>query len=225
MKHIISDLSGTIAHIKLDEQLIESVGTIGPKYLETVLTSPTQTEVKAQAMRVVGVTGFYLGDALARDLEKVAREGEPTQDQLNLIFLIAEEACRQGRVQAKIFPDVVPAVQKWNEYNIPVSVYSNASMRLQQVALQKTNLGNITNLFDLYIDPTVVGSKKEAESYHKMSRMLGTDSSELLFLSDSQKEVHAAAEAGYHVRLVKRPGNPPITTTYPTVNSFSEVEW
>lgn len=77
-----------------------------------------------------------------------------------------------------------------------------------------------------YFD-TNVGPKVEAESYRRIAEQIGKEPSEVLFITDTEKESFAAYEAGLQVWLAVREGNEPLSakalSLFKTLSSFDEL--
>jgi len=118
---------------------------------------------------------------------------------------IWEEGYRAGTLVSEIFPDVVPAIKTWRARGLKVAIYSSGSVLAQQLLFGHTPEGDLTPLFDAFFD-TGVGPKISPQSYRSIAEKLGTGTTRLLFVSDTPKELEAAAEAGCLVALCVRPG-------------------
>ncbi|KZF19193.1 2,3-diketo-5-methylthio-1-phosphopentane phosphatase [Xylona heveae TC161] len=74
-----------------------------------------------------------------------------------------------------------------------------------------TETEDLTPLLSAYYDTTTAGYKAESSSYTYISRDLDLAPEEILFLSDSVKEVVAARAAGLRAKVVVREGNPVLS--------------
>ena len=63
------------------------------------------------------------------------------------------------------------------------------------------------SLFSEHYD-TTIGSKKEIDSYQRITADIQTAPEEILFLSDVPAELDAAGSAGLRTALCQRPENP-----------------
>jgi enolase-phosphatase E1 len=121
--------------------------------------------------------------------------------------LIWKEGYNTGELKATLYKDVAPAILRWIEAGIQVCIYSSGSVLAQKLLFAHTVMGDLTPLLSGYFD-TTTGPKREANSYLKISETLGTNPSEIFFLSDMVAELDAAKIAGLPTGLVVR-GIPP----------------
>jgi enolase-phosphatase E1 len=120
---------------------------------------------------------------------------------------IWERGYRSGALEAEVFPDVGPAIERWRSSGIVVAIYSSGSVLAQQLLFAHTNTGDLTPLVDRFFD-TEVGAKTSPGSYQRIAAALQCPTDRLLFVSDARTELDAARQAGCHVLLCVRPGNP-----------------
>lgn len=101
-------------------------------------------------------------------------------------------------------------------------------MQAQKLLFQHTTQGDLTGLLDGYFDITTSGAKTEPQSYRAISKAIGTDPGDILFLTDVLAEAQAATEAGFQARLVVRPGNAPLTddqkAAFEAITSFEALQ-
>ena len=137
---------------------------------------------------------------------------------------IWHEAYARGELQSAIFPDVLPALQRWRQAGRVIAIYSSGSVLAQQELFHHTVHGDLTPLINAYFD-TRVGGKKEVDSYRKIAESLQVPAGEILFVSDSAAELDAALMAGTMTAWSARPGNPTIReqTEHPIIFSFEEL--
>jgi enolase-phosphatase E1 len=86
-----------------------------------------------------------------------------------------------------------------------MGVYSSGSVEAQRLLFGYSEFGDLTPYFSHYFD-TQVGHKREPVAYHRISTHLELPAAEILFLSDVEAELDAAAQAGMHTIQVIRPG-------------------
>lgn len=108
---------------------------------------------------------------------------------------IWKQGYEQGDLQGEIYPDVPPALRRWSRAGLRLYVYSSGSVAAQRLLFSHTPDGDLTPLFQAYFD-TKVGSKREMASYAAIARAVGGRADEVLFLSDIEAELDAAAAAG-----------------------------
>ncbi|QSZ35834.1 hypothetical protein DSL72_006956 [Monilinia vaccinii-corymbosi] len=148
-----------------------------------------------------------------------------------------------GELKCPLFPDVYPAMKKWNGDGAKICIYSSGSVAAQKLLWRYTTEGDLRGLIwngvdaddgvgidGGYWDTVNAGLKQDRESYGKIAkanRDLG-EASEWLFLSDNVKEVRAAKEAGMNSFVVVRDGNAEVSAEeregQVLVESFGVVE-
>jgi len=137
---------------------------------------------------------------------------------------IWEAGYNSGDLKSEVFPDVPPAFARWREQGRSISIYSSGSVLAQRLLFKSTQFGDLTPDLSHYFD-TNVGAKKEARSYRRISKKLNLTPSEILFVSDVDAELDAAASAGLDTRLCIRPGNHPQSHSDSrlVIHSFDET--
>ena len=128
--------------------------------------------------------------------------------------MIWDEGYRQGAFAPELYGDVLPALTQWRAHGIRLGIYSSGSRQAQRLLFAHTNVGDVTSLFEHYFD-TSVGEKKAASSYRTISEQIGLPPCSILFLSDVERELDAAALTGFMTAHIVRPGTD-ASTRYPT---------
>ena len=125
---------------------------------------------------------------------------------------------------AHVYPDVVPALQRWKGQGIDLRVYSSGSRAAQLLFFGHTEQGNLLPLFSAHYD-TTIGSKREIASYQRIAADFGLRDGELLFISDVVAELNAARNSGFQTALCNRPGNAEVADRqgHAAIESFAEV--
>jgi enolase-phosphatase E1 len=119
--------------------------------------------------------------------------------------LVWRFAYQNAEIKGHVFPDVPPALARWKEKGIPLGVYSSGSVEAQRLLFGFSDFGDLTPYFSHYFD-TQVGPKREAQSYQVIAKTLQFPAQDILFLSDIEAELDAAAEIGMQTIQVVRPG-------------------
>lgn len=130
-----------------------------------------------------------------------------------------------GTLKGDLFPDVPPALARWKEEKIPVSIFSSGSVLAQQLLFRHSVAGDLTPLIDSYFD-THSGPKREPDSYRNIASKLARECKEILFISDIPAELQAAELAGLRVMLSVRPGNAALEPhPFREIRSFAELTY
>jgi len=133
------------------------------------------------------------------------------------------EGYQQGHLQSEIFPDVPAALQRWHT-SARVAVYSSGSVEAQKYLFRFSNAGDLTPFIAANFD-TLTGPKVESESYRKIAVATGADPADILFISDSVRELDAARDASLDTLLSLRPGNAAVADPHghTAIHSFDNV--
>ena len=113
-----------------------------------------------------------------------------------------------GTLKAELFADVAPALERWRQAGLKISIFSSGSSLAQKLLFAHTEAGDLTRFIDNYFD-TTVGSKTDVASYLRIASALHLPAREVLFISDVVPELDAAGAAGMQTLLSVRPGNQP----------------
>lgn len=128
----------------------------------------------------------------------------------------------EGQFTGHLYPDVLPAFERWQQQGIGLYVYSSGSVAAQKLLFGYSDEGDLTSLFSGYFD-TGVGAKRETQSYRNIAEKIGLAPGAILFLSDIHQELDAAAEAGWHtVQLIR--GEADNASRHHQVNDFSQIK-
>jgi len=126
-----------------------------------------------------------------------------------------------GDFTGHLYPDVLPALEKWKAQGIDLYVYSSGSVAAQKLLFGYSDEGDITHLFSGYFD-TRIGAKREAHAYSNIAEQLALPPVSILFLSDIHQELDAAAEAGLRtVQLIR--GDDDAASQHHQVHSFHDI--
>ena len=136
--------------------------------------------------------------------------------------LVWEHGYRAGDFSGHIYEDAVAALRAWRERGVALYVYSSGSVHAQKLLFAHTPAGDLTPLFSGYYD-TRVGAKLEAASYRHIAGDIGLEPSAILFLSDVERELDAAREAGMRTCQLVRDGDCDVRAAHRQVSSFAEV--
>jgi enolase-phosphatase E1 len=137
--------------------------------------------------------------------------------------IIWKEGYARGDYTAHVYPDAPRKLREWHQAGLPLFVYSSGSVPAQKLFFAHTDAGDLTPLFSGYFD-TEIGGKREPASYARILEAIGQQGPEVLFLSDVEAELDAAAARGLRTTLLVREGGLPDHTDHPVARDFDEVE-
>lgn len=137
---------------------------------------------------------------------------------------IWKQGYADGSLKSQVFADVPPALKRWQEAGLKISIFSSGSVLAQKLLFAHTEAGDLTKYLSDYFD-TNVGKKGEAESYRKIATAVGFEPSEIVFISDVVSELEGAEAAGMKALLSIRPGNAlqEVAERFRSIRSFEEV--
>jgi enolase-phosphatase E1 len=141
--------------------------------------------------------------------------------------LIWEKGYRDGNLHGEVYPDVPPALERWNASGLRVCIYSSGSVLAQQLLFGSTSAGDLTRHIQGYFD-TAVGPKTSADSYRRIVQSLGATAPDVLFVSDVAAELDGACAADLRTALCVRADattSPtlPRPAAYPVIHAFHEI--
>ena len=137
--------------------------------------------------------------------------------------MIWAEGYASGELQGHIYADAYEALRDWHAQGLGLYVYSSGSVPAQKLIFGHTEYGDLTPLFSGYYD-TRVGHKREADAYRTIAGDIDVPASNILFLSDVEEELDAAAEAGMQTCQLIRAGEGVPGTRHQKVADFSGIE-
>ncbi|HEY3624886.1 MAG TPA: acireductone synthase [Terracidiphilus sp.] len=113
-----------------------------------------------------------------------------------------------GELKGTLFDDVPDALRRWSA-EARVAIYSSGSVDAQKLFFRYSSAGDLTPLISAYFD-TRTGPKMERASYAAIAAAMDVGPQEVLFFSDSVRELDAARAARCETELVVRAGNAPV---------------
>lgn len=223
---VVVDIEGTTSATSfVYERLFPYARERFPEWIMHRTSDPQVASIIAQVAQASGVTSpsdaqvlNALNGWLDRD-EKVT----PLKDLQGLIWA---EGFERGELESHLFPDVLPALRRWQAAGLREYVYSSGSVTAQRSWFSHTPEGDVRNLFDGYFDTANAGPKRERRSYEVIQDAVGFEPTQLLFLSDVEAELDAARDAGWRTIGLCRPGEPHSATGtpgHPQVESFDQI--
>lgn len=179
-----------------------------------------QTDSEAAAAGLPFAAGVTVGPYL-RYLISVDRKLTALKDLQGLIW---SDGYASGALQGPLFVDVAPALRRWKREGLGLSVYSSGSVAAQQLLYGHSQAGDLRELFEGWFD-TRSGAKQEASSYTGIAAALGVTAKRILFISDSNAELHAARTAGMQVLFSNRRDNLQVPEAgFEKIDTFSTLQ-
>jgi enolase-phosphatase E1 len=215
---ILTDIEGTTTPIAfVRDELFPYARARLETFLQTHAADPGVASLLADAHRLAG------GRPVLEALHAWMDADEKITPLKALQGLIWDEGYASGELQGRIYPDVPPALRRWRAQGIRLYVYSSGSEAAQRLIFGHSDAGDLTSLFTAFFD-TRAGAKRDPESYKRIARAIGLPPLEVLFLSDIEAELDAAAEIGMGVCQLIRPMDRTVAgTRHPTAGDFGAV--
>ena len=116
---------------------------------------------------------------------------------------IWEDGYRSGDLKGEVYPDVLPALERWRRQGIDIAIFSSGSVQAQRSLFRNSVAGDLTRFIRAYFD-TTTGPKREPESYTRIAAALEHSPSDVFFISDIEAELDAARAAGMRTALCVR---------------------
>ena len=127
-----------------------------------------------------------------------------------------------GELKGQVYPDVPPALARWQALNRRVCIFSSGSILAQKLLFAHTTVGDLTPFISAYFD-TTMGAKTEADSYREIAAVLALGPQEIMFLSDVEAELDAAQAAGLQPVLCVRDAPRPVAHGNRVIHTFDEL--
>jgi enolase-phosphatase E1 len=153
-------------------------------------------------------------------LEKWSREDRKLTPLKTLQGVIWKNGYETGAITGHVYEDVPTALNQWRALGLKIGVFSSGSIAAQKLLFRFSDFGDLSGHFSNHFD-TTTGSKKDHETYLKITQFLGLAADQILFLSDIVAELEAAQKAGLQTIQLVREG---AAVGWPhTVQHFLEI--
>ena len=218
---IITDIEGTTSSIAFVKDVLFPYAVKQfPAFLDVHWDeAAVQKQIQAaetEAGEALG-TPAQASDLFCRWIEE-DRKATPLKALQGMIWKAGYE---NGDYTAHMYPDTAPALKKWHDSGLALYVYSSGSIAAQKLFFGYSDAGDLTGLLSGYFD-TTTGPKQSADSYRKIQQAIGHPANTLLFLSDIEAELDAAAKAGLHTCLLDRE-QAGLQSRHPVVSDFNHI--
>ncbi|QSQ23026.1 acireductone synthase [Pyxidicoccus parkwayensis] len=224
VRAVLTDIEGTTSSISFVKDVLFP---FAKRNLEAFVTAhahePRVRECLDGARALAGNPGLSDADTVAL-LRQWIDEDKKATPLKSIQGLIWEQAYTSGEVQGHVYPDAVDGLRAWHARGLRLYVYSSGSIPAQKLIFGHTAWGDLTPLFSGYFD-TTTGPKVESPSYAKIAQAIGLPPEQVLFLSDSVAELHAARSAGMRTACLDR-GEAviPAGHGHPTFHGFATLD-
>jgi enolase-phosphatase E1 len=221
LKVILTDIEGTTTDISFVHNVLfpysaKHLSSWVRNNLELAITQ----DILQQVREITGKLNLDVESCLNQLMNWQAEDRKITPLK-TLQGLIWQEGYDKGELKAHVYPDAVEFLQNWYDAGLTLAVYSSGSVAAQKLLFRNTSVGDLTSLFSAYFD-TTTGSKVETQSYIAIADKVSVLPQEILFLSDSLKELVAASKANLNVCGLNR-GTTDINSNFNYVINFSQI--
>ncbi len=200
ISHILTDIEGTTTSISFVHDILfpysfERIEDFLCKNKDSLEISKIIARIKEEQsvlnsssqMSTLEDVILFLKDLITKDVKY-----GPLKEIQGLIW---KEGYQRGAYQGHIYPDVKPSIEDWQRNGIRVSIYSSGSTEAQKLLFKYSSQGDMSKFIFKNFD-TIIGQKRDKQSYINISKELQTQPSGILFLSDVYEELEAAESAG-----------------------------
>jgi enolase-phosphatase E1 len=202
---IVIDIEGTTTPIAfVTETLFPYAAQALPDFVRECAGEVEVAAALAAARELAGDPSLTDEAVVGVLLEWIAADRKATPLK-TLQGLIWSRGYADGTLRSQFYDDVAPALRRWRRAERRLFVYSSGSVEAQRLLFRHGPPGDLTTLIEGYFD-TRVGPKLERQSYARIAGAIGVPASRILFLSDHDGELDAAAAAGWRTASLDRDG-------------------
>lgn len=221
IKAIVTDIEGTTSSIRfVKEVLFPYAAKAFPTFLRDHWENPS---VQAQVQAAANESGETLDNPMLASalFQRWIAEDRKATPLKALQGMIWQNGYQNGDYTAHLYEDTADALREWKQSGLDLYVYSSGSIAAQKLFFGYSDNGDLTPLFTDYFD-TTSGHKQDIDSYRTIQQAIDLPADNLLFLSDVEAELDAAAAAGFHTIRLDREGSQG-DSKHPVVSNFSEI--
>lgn len=221
IRAILTDIEGTTSSLSfVQERLIPYARTHLAGFVRENREDP---QVQHQLDAVRRVCGAALDEAAVVDqLLRWMDEDRKIAPLKQLQGMIWEAGYRNGELKGHVYEDTARRLRAWHEAGLGVYAFSSGSVQAQKLLFEHSTAGDLSGLFSGYFDIRT-GGKRDPEAYWTIAKEIAVDPEEILFLSDTRKELDAAREAGMVTCWLVRDHDPNPTAEHNQVRDFDAV--
>jgi enolase-phosphatase E1 len=225
MQYILTDIEGTTTSV---EFVYDTLFPYFSAHIKAFLAENANLDALRPHLQAVQQTVWeednerLPGEAIAEKLLYWTQTDRKHPALKALQGIVWRAAYESGAIKGHVYPDVPPSLARWQQQGLGLGIYSSGSVAAQRLLFGYSVFGDMTPYFSHYFD-TGVGNKRETEAYKTILRHLQLPPEVVLFLSDVEAELDAAAAAGMQTVQLLRPGNTP-GTRHRTAANFDDIQ-
>jgi enolase-phosphatase E1 len=225
VRALLLDIEGTTTPIEFVHQVLFPYARAhAAEYLARNQDSADVLEAVALLRKEAGVARDFSPARILEYVFSLMDRDKKSPGLKALQGLIWQDGYKSGELRGQVYPDVVPAFERWRARGIDIYIYSSGSVLAQRLLFGSTEAGDLTTFLNDYFD-TAVGPKVSPDSYGVIAARIHVPPPEILFVSDVGQELDAARTSGMRTALCVRGGGdgPPGSASHPIVRSFAEI--
>jgi enolase-phosphatase E1 len=205
IKAVVTDIEGTTTPIAfVAEILFPYARRALPDFVRTHRDQPEVAAPLAAARALAGDADLSDADVTALLIGWIDQDRKATPLK-TLQGLIWAEGYAAGAFQGQLYDDVPPVLRAWQAAGLRLFSYSSGSVAAQRLLFGHSPAGDLTPLFEGFFD-TRLGGKLEPASYAALAAAVALPPRQILFLSDHEGELDAAAASGFATGCLDRDG-------------------
>jgi len=205
IKAVVTDIEGTTTPIAFVTQtLFPYARQALPGFIRRHRDLPEVAAQLAATRTLAGDPGLSDAEATALLTQWIDLDRKATPLKI-LQGLIWAEGYEAGAFQGELYPDVPRLLRAWHADGLRLFSYSSGSVAAQRLLFGHSPDGDLTPLFEGFFD-TRLGGKLEPASYAALAATVALPPGQILFLSDHEGELDAAAASGFATGCLDRDG-------------------
>lgn len=219
---ILTDIEGTTTDINfVHKTLFPYAASHLPQFVAERAKDPEVASIIDDVRAEIGKPDASIEEVVQACLQWIETDKKVTPLKA-LQGLVWVNGYQQGDFTGHLYHDAITYLQGWHEQGLALYVFSSGSVKAQKLLFGYSDAGDLTGLFSGYFD-TTTGHKREQASYEAIAAAIGVTVQDILFLSDVEDELNAAAAAGMQTILLARDALPE-RSDHVVVESFDEID-
>ncbi len=221
IKAVITDIEGTTSSIDFVHQTLFPYAKARMRAFLRENAGDDRVQQLLQDVEQIEKSDLSINEA-ADVLERWIAEDKKITPLKALQGMVWNVGYNSGELKGHVYDDTPEYLKRWHAQGLQLYVYSSGSVEAQKLIFGHTAFGDLTPLFSGYFD-TLVGGKREAESYRRILERIGHAAEDVLFLSDVGEELDAARAAGIQTCQLLRDDKAVPAPAHPQARSFADV--
>lgn len=219
---ILTDIEGTTSSISFVKDVLF------PYARERIAVFVTQNQQVPEVQQAISDVNALTGnsqdlDSCIQHLCQWIDEDRKVTPLKAIQGLIWEAGYLQGDFHGHLYQDAYDGLERWRNLGVSLYVFSSGSIKAQKLLFGHTEFGDLTPWFNGYFD-TTTGPKQEPSAYHSIAKAIGLSPDRILFLSDIEGELDAAASAGFKTCQLVRDPHVATSGRHERASRFDEIQ-